>query len=98
MKRTMLMLIRHFDGRREEAILLSVSANTMRVALLDHEDCAELRLCDGQWVTETNQPIEIEFIARTAQDEWFRFVDAVIGLDEILRMNEAAGPSAAALA
>ena len=78
------MLMRHYDGRREEAILLSVAGDSMRVALAGHDDCLELRLYDGQWVTETNEAVEIEFIAGTAEDVWFGFVDAMVGLDEIM--------------
>ncbi|HWQ54478.1 MAG TPA: hypothetical protein VN442_12410 [Bryobacteraceae bacterium] len=80
----MLMLIRHYDGRREDALLLSIAGNAMRVALPDREDCMELRLCEGQWVSDANQPVEIEFIAATAEDEWARFVDAMVALDEII--------------
>ena len=87
----MLMLIRHYDGRREEAMLLSVAGNAMRVALSGRDDCTELRLYDGQWVTDTNRPVEIEFIAATAEEEWFRFVDALVGLDEIISAMSTAG-------
>ena len=64
--------------------MLSVAGNAMRVALPGRDDCQELRLYGGQWVTETNEAVEIEFIAGTAQDVWFEFVDAMVGLDEIV--------------
>lgn len=71
------MLIRHYDGRREEAILLSAAGNALRVAVPGRDDCAELRLYEGQWVTETNQAVEIEFLTASAEQEWFPFGDAV---------------------
>jgi hypothetical protein len=80
----MLMLMRHYDGRREEAVMLSVDGNAMRVASPGRDDCLELRLYDGQWVTETNEAVEIEFIAGTAEDVWCQYVDAMVGLDEIM--------------
>ncbi len=64
--------------------MLSVAGNAMRVALPGRDDCVELRLYDGQWVTETNEAVEIEFVAGTAEDVWFQFVDAMVGLDEIV--------------
>lgn len=91
-----MMLIRHYDGRREEAMLLSVAGNAMRVALPGRDDCAELRLYGEQWVTETNEAIEIEFIG-TAEDVWFRFVDAMVGLDEIMSVTSTAGSALAAV-
>ncbi len=80
----MLMLMRHYDGRREEAVMLSVAGSVMRVALPGREDCLELRLYDGQWVTETNEAIEIEYIAGTAEDVWCEFVDSLVALDAVL--------------
>ncbi len=51
----MLMLVLHYDGRREDAILVSATKNAMWVALpnsrdclQNSEDCLELRLCNGQ--------------------------------------------------
>lgn len=87
----MLMLIRHYDGRRVEAILLSVAGLAMRVALPGRDDCAELRLYDGQWVTETNEAVDIEFIAGSAEEVWFRFVDAMVGLDEVISAMSTVG-------
>jgi hypothetical protein len=88
----MLMLLRHYDGRREEAILLSVAGNAMRIALPGGDDCHELRLYGGQWVTETNEAVEIDCIAGTAEDVWFQFVDAMVGLDEMIGLPaEASG-------
>lgn len=92
------MLIRHYDGRREEAMLLSVTGHAMRVAVSGRDDSTELRLYGGQWVTETNEPVEIEFVGATAEQEWFRFVDALTGLDEIIGALSAAGSLPTAVA
>ncbi len=92
----MLMLMRHYDGRREEAVMLSVAGNAMRVAVPGREDCLELRLYDGQWVTETYEAIEIEYIGGTAEDVWRQFVDAMVGLDEVMSgVSTAAGGATA---
>ncbi len=82
----MLMLIRYYDGRREGAVLLSVTGNAMRVALAGRDDCLELRLYEGQWVTETNQAVEIEFVARTADEAWFEFAEVAEGFDDIVNV------------
>lgn len=56
------MLIRHSDGRREEAMLLSATPGTLRIALSGCEDATELQLDRGQWFSEEGLPVEIEFI------------------------------------
>ncbi len=92
----MLMLMRYYDGRREEAVMLSVAGNAMRVALPGRDDCLELRLYDGQWVTETNEAVDIEFVAGTAEDVWCHFVDAMVGMDEVMSgMSTAPGVTTA---
>lgn len=57
------MLIRFSDGRSEQAILLSKSGKTMRIALRNRDDSAELRCHRGTWVCESNDPVLIEGIS-----------------------------------
>lgn len=56
----MLMLIRFYDGRSEEAILLANRGNTLRVAIRDCDDSAEFRYDSGVWLSENDVPVRIE--------------------------------------
>jgi hypothetical protein len=56
----MMMLIRFFDGRSQEAILLASSGQTLRVALRDSEDSTEFRFDRGVWLSENDDPVRIE--------------------------------------
>jgi hypothetical protein len=56
----MTMLIRFFDGRSEEAILLSSRGKTLRVAMKNSDDSTEFRFDRGVWLSESNDPVRIE--------------------------------------
>jgi hypothetical protein len=56
----MMMLIRFSDGRSEQAILLANRGKTLRVALRNRDDSAELRFDRGTWLSESNDPVLIE--------------------------------------
>ena len=55
------MTITHLDGTRHEAILLSRTADTLRVAVEGENDSAILTLRNGTWITESCDPVVIEF-------------------------------------
>jgi hypothetical protein len=42
------------------AFLLGVSGNGIRLAMNGWQDAAEFRLVNGQWLSEDNEPVEIE--------------------------------------
>lgn len=43
-----------------EAILLSATADRMRVVMRNLADTLDLQLVDGQWVSDRGSPVEIE--------------------------------------
>ena len=50
------------DGRRVEGVVLSVSADRMRVSVPGAGDAVELRIEQDSWISETGEPVEIESI------------------------------------
>jgi len=76
----MRMVIRHWNGRREEAILLSARGNAIRTAIRDREDVAEFRCTAGQWFAEGDAPVEIDFDAGSELDQFLEEL-ALRGLD-----------------
>lgn len=89
----MYMLIRHFDGRLQEAMMLSVQGRAMRIALKDTDDIVELTLCGGQWLLDGRDPVEMEFLAATAEEEWRLFCDGLAAMEEIARPTPGAMPN-----
>jgi len=76
----MAMVIRHWNGRVEEAILLSARRNVIRTAIRDREDVVEFRCAGGQWFAEGDLPVEIDFEAGSELDRFLEEV-ALRGLD-----------------
>jgi hypothetical protein len=54
------IIIRHLDGRREEAVMLAVSVDRMRISSPGCEDTMELQFTQGTWTNENHEPLEIE--------------------------------------
>ena len=50
------------DGRRMEAMLLTIGRDHMRVAFSGWEDAVEFRLVEGYWAAEDGERIELESI------------------------------------
>ena len=55
------MTIRYANGQILEAVLLSRTETTLRVAIPGSEDSAEFTLIHGVWVSEDCEPAEVEF-------------------------------------
>jgi hypothetical protein len=55
------MTIRYAGGRTSEAVILSRTDDTMRVAIKGSDDVAEFISVDGAWMSENREPVEIEF-------------------------------------
>ncbi|MGA3097304.1 MAG: hypothetical protein ABSF25_12670 [Bryobacteraceae bacterium] len=55
------MTIRYADGRTSEAVILSRTENTMRVAIKGSDDVAEFVSVDGAWLSEDLGPVQVEF-------------------------------------
>lgn len=58
----------YFDGRRVEGVVLAVSAQRMRISIPGQEDTLELTLHQSVWMTENQEPVEIE--ALVAERDW----------------------------
>ena len=58
----MYLLIRYPAGIIVEALVLGKGRNRMRAAVAGFPDTIELRRSGSQWLTETNEPIEFDFL------------------------------------
>lgn len=56
-----LMTINYLDGKSMEAVLLSCTEQTMRVAVQGAEDAMELANIRGVWVSDECEPVSIRF-------------------------------------
>ncbi len=50
----------YFDGRRVEGVVLAVSAERIRISIPQQPDAMELTLQQSVWMTEDQEPVEIE--------------------------------------
>ena len=55
------MTIRYADGRAYEAVLLSRTENTLRVAAKNTDDVQVFTDIKGTWVSEDCEPVRIDF-------------------------------------
>jgi hypothetical protein len=55
------MIIRYGDGRTHEAVLLSRTDNTLRVAAQNTDDVLVFFDINGSWVSEDCEPVRIDF-------------------------------------
>ena len=46
-------------GRQVDALLLSASAERLRVVMPGRSDTAEFRLVDGQWTSDSGEHVEV---------------------------------------
>src|SRR5690349_5490277 len=58
----MSIIIRQFDGRLEEVLVLSARGNVLRVMRRGCGDTAEFTVHKGGLLSEANEPVEIEFM------------------------------------
>jgi hypothetical protein len=63
----MYLLIRYPVGIIVEGVVLAKGSNRMRVAAAGFPDTIELKSSGSQWFTETNQPIEFDFLMSNDQ-------------------------------
>src|SRR4051794_11878784 len=55
------MTIQYANGKMIEAVLLSKTENTMRVAARGTEDLVELTQVNGAWITDDCEPVTVTF-------------------------------------
>jgi hypothetical protein len=55
----MLTVMVYSGGRQVDALLLSASAERLRVAIPGRKDATELRLIEGFWTLESGQRVEL---------------------------------------
>ena len=65
----MRITVNAWDGKAQDGILLVWRPLEMRVAILGAEDAMELQFRGGQWLTETNEPVTVEFHPAIVVDE-----------------------------
>jgi hypothetical protein len=63
----MYMLIRYPIGIIVEAVVLARGRNRMRVAVAGFPDAIELRRTGAEWLTETREPVEFDFLLSHSQ-------------------------------
>jgi hypothetical protein len=61
------MIINYSDGKSVEAVLLSRTEQTMRVAVEGAEDAMELSNIRGTWVSDECEPVSIQFAGRRTE-------------------------------
>src|SRR4051812_2125001 len=55
------MIIRYSNGQAFEAVLLSNTETTMRIAMQASDDVLLLRQSNGTWVSDECEPVQVEF-------------------------------------
>lgn len=54
------MILRYPSGRRVDGILLAASADRMRIVVRRVNETIELRLTEGQWISEGRDRVEMD--------------------------------------
>ena len=54
------LIIRNLNGRLSEAVVLAAGSRRMRLAVRGVADAVEYTLLYGQWLSETDEPIELD--------------------------------------
>jgi hypothetical protein len=55
------MTIRYSNGQAFEAVLLSQTEESMRIAIEGSEDVLELSRVGGAWISEECEPVQVEY-------------------------------------
>jgi hypothetical protein len=58
----MQITISYLSGFNVDGVVLSVNGARLRVAIRDWDDAAEFRRCDGLWVSENGDSVEIDWL------------------------------------
>jgi hypothetical protein len=54
------MILRYPSGRRVDGLLLAAGADRLRIVVRRLNETIELRLTEGQWISEQGDRIEVE--------------------------------------
>jgi hypothetical protein len=54
------LILRYSNGRRAEALLLSMTSETMRVILHRRDETLEFRLVGGRWIGDDGTRVSVE--------------------------------------
>jgi hypothetical protein len=54
------LILRYSNGRRAEALLLSMTSETMRVILHRRDETLEFRLVAGRWIGDDGTRVSVE--------------------------------------
>jgi hypothetical protein len=78
------MTIRYANGYTQEAMLLSRSEDSMRVAIQGSEDVLQFNQVNGTWITDDCEPVQVDFA-------WSRTADLpVVTLNDCICSHELA--------
>jgi len=55
-------MILNFPTGRVDGLLLATGQERLRLAIPEFDDTVELRLTEGQWVSDTGEAVEIESV------------------------------------
>jgi hypothetical protein len=58
----MRMFVHSLTGCSVQATLLTAGANILRVAVSGSDDISEYRWVSGQWLSEEDEPVALEFL------------------------------------
>jgi hypothetical protein len=59
-------------GKRQEGVVLAATPTRLRVAVRTRNETMELRLIDGQWLSDEGDPIEFDAILADESDRMVR--------------------------
>jgi hypothetical protein len=59
-------------GKRQDGVVLAATPILLRVAVRNRNDTLELRLIDGQWLSDEGDPIEFDAIRADESDPLVR--------------------------
>ena len=65
----MYLIMRYTDGEMVEGVVLSAYSSLMRLALRGCNDAVELTYTGRQWVAETGEKVDFEFVGAGAAHE-----------------------------
>ena len=72
------MTVRYPGAGSVDAILLGAAGNIIRLAMDGWADAAEFRLVDGQWLSEDNEPVEIDSKPEPQWEECSRWLTGLL--------------------
>jgi hypothetical protein len=77
------MTIHYNNGSQQQAVLLSRTESTIRVAILGSDDVTEFRALRERWTSEDCEPVQIEFFPARPHSERIPTLDECVCSTEL---------------